>query len=252
MNALAVKALIKLSITESKLFLREPVGAFFAIAFPAILVLVLGSAMPGFTQPSDDMGGRRPIDLYLAITLALAIATITMVTLLGTLTAYRERGVLRRLSTTPVSPGALLAAQLVVNLAALVAGSALAYGCAKVAFHVAMPGNVAGLVIAYLLGSAAMCGVALFIAAIAPTARASSGIGSLVYFPMMFAAGVWTPGPTMPEVVRRVADFTPLGAASQAMQDAWAGGWPRPLHLAVMAVIAAGLGVAAAKSFRWE
>ncbi len=246
------RALGKLIITESKLYLREPIGAFFGIAFPAILALVLGSAIPGFTEPSDDIGGRRPIDFYLPIVFALAIATISMVTLLGVLSAYREKGVLRRLSTTPVSPVQLLAAQLVVNVGALLLGSALAYVGAVVAFDVAPPGNIAGLVLAFILGSAAMCTVALLIAALAPTARASSGLGSLVYFPMMFAAGVWTPGPLMPDAVRRVADYTPLGAASQAMQDAWAGGSVRLLHVIVMVAITGLFGAIAAKSFRWE
>jgi len=247
-----VNALRKLTVTESKLFLREPIGAFFGVAFPAVLVLVLGSAIPGFTAPRDDIGGRRPIDIYLPIVLALAIATITMVTLLGVLAAYRERGVLRRLSTTPVSPTALLAAQLIVNVGALLTGSALAYVGAVVAFDVAAPQNVGGLVVAFVLGSAAMCAVALLIAAVAPTARASSGLGTLVYFPMMFAAGVWTPGPMMPSVARRVADYTPLGAVSQAMQDAWAGFWPRPLHLVVMAGLTVVFGAMAARWFRWE
>ncbi len=246
------RALGKLIITESKLYLREPIGAFFGIAFPAILLLVLGSAIPSFTEPSDDIGGQRPIDLYLPIVLAMAIATISMVTLLGVLSAYREKGVLRRLSTTPVSPVQLLAAQLVVNVGALLVGSALAYVGAVVAFDVVPPANIAGLVLAFILGSAAMCTVALLIAALAPTARASSGLGTLVYFPMMFAAGVWTPGPLMPDAVKRVADYTPLGAASQAMQDAWAGSSVRLLHVVVMVVITAAFGAIAARSFRWE
>jgi ABC-2 type transport system permease protein len=246
------RALGKLIITESKLYLREPIGAFFGIAFPAILALVLGSAIPGFTDPSDDIGGRRPIDFYLPIVFALAIATISMVTLLNVLAAYREKGVLRRLSTTPVSPVQLLAAQLIVNVGALLLGSALAYVCAVVAFDVVPPANIAGLVLAFILGSAAMCTVALLIAALAPTARASSGLGTLVYFPMMFAAGVWTPGPLMPDAVRRVADYTPLGAASHAMQDAWAGSSVRLLHVIVMVVITVVFGAIAARSFRWE
>lgn len=243
--------LAKLIRVESKLFLREPVSAFFAIVFPALLVVVLGVAIPGFREPSEDIGGRRPVDLYLPIVLALAIATVTMVSLLSVLAAYRERGVLRRLSTTPVSPATMLAAQLIVNLAALVIGSALAYVAGYVMFRVVAPSNVVALLVAFLLGAAAMCAVALFIASVAPSARASSGLGSLVYFPMMFFAGVWTPGPLMPPLARAIGDYTPLGAASQAMQDAWAGDWPSPLHLAVMAALAVGFGVAAIRLFRW-
>ena len=184
--------------------------------------------------------------------LALAIATVTMVTLLGVLAAYREKGVLRRLSTTPVSPATLLVAQLVVNMGALLIGAGLASRRRVRRVRVAAPENVVGLLLAFVLGAVAMCAVALLIAAVAPSARASAGIGTLVYFPMMFFAGVWTPGPVMPEAARRITDFTPLGAASQAMQDAWAGGWPRPLHLAVMAAIAAGFAAAATRLFRWS
>jgi ABC-2 type transport system permease protein len=36
------------------------------------------------------------------------------------------------------------------------------------------------------------------------------------------------------------------------MQDAWTGTGPRPLHLAVMAVIAIAAGTVAARAFRWE
>lgn len=41
-------------------------------------------------------------------------------------------------------------------------------------------------------------------------------------------------------------------AASMAMQDAWMGDWPSPLHLAVLAGSALGLGVLSARLFRWE
>jgi ABC-2 type transport system permease protein len=242
----------KLVTVEAKLFVREPVGAFFALAFPTVLMLVLGNAIPAFTTPIPELGGARPIDIYMPVTVAMAIATVTMITLMATLTAYREKGVLRRLSTTPVTPVALLSAQLVVNLAALVIGVALAYAGASIAFGISAPRNVAALLIAFVLGAVVMCSVALLIAALAPSARASSGIGTLVYFPLLFAAGVWTPGPMMPHSVQRVADLTPLGAASQALQAAWAGSWPRPLHLAVMAGFAAALGTLAAKLFRWS
>ncbi|MBF9130617.1 ABC transporter permease [Plantactinospora sp. S1510] len=249
---IAIRSTAKLVVTEAKLFVREPLGAFFAIVFPAALILVLGGAMPGFTEPSADVGGRLPIEVYLPITLALAIGTVALVNLLNALAADREKGVLRRLSTTPVSPVRLLGAQLVVNVSALVVGCGLALLAAWGAFRITAHPNVPGLLIAFVLGAASMVALALLVAAFTPTGRAATGLGSLVYYPMLFAAGVWTPGPLMPDAVRRVADFTPLGAASQALQDAWAGDWPRPLHLAVMVGFTVVLGGLATKLFRWS
>jgi ABC-2 type transport system permease protein len=237
---------------EAKLYLREPMGAFFGIAFPAVLIAVLGLAMPGFRTPSRDLGGQRPIDIYLPITMMMAIATVTMVTLLGVLAGYRERGILRRLSTTPVSPAVLLAAQVAVNVGALLTACGLAWLVAAATFGGAPPGNPAGAVLAFVLGAGAMCAVALLVAAVTPSARASAGIGALIYYPMMFFAGVWTPGPAMPEVVRSVAGYTPLGAASQALLRAWDGSWPTLSQLAVMVAYTLALGWVAARRLRWE
>jgi ABC-2 type transport system permease protein len=247
-----MKALRALIASESKLFLREGAILFFAVPFPAVLVLVLGSALPGFTDPNPDLGGARGIDIYLPIVFALAIATVTMTSLLTLLTGYREKGILLRLRTTPISPAMLLIAQFLISTVALVLGCLLAWGAAKLAFDVQPPHGFAWLLVAFLLGAAAMGSIALLVAALVPSTRASVAWGSLIYYPMMFAAGVWTPGPLMPESVRRVADFTPLGAASEAMQAAWAGGTPRMLHLAVMAGYVAVLGFAAVRLFRWR
>ncbi|HEX6235324.1 MAG TPA: hypothetical protein VFZ63_19500 [Jiangellaceae bacterium] len=69
---------------------------------------------------------------------------------------------------------------------------------------------------------------------------------------MLFFAGVWTPGAAMPDAARAIADFTPIGAASAAMADAWSGAWPTPLQVAVLASWAVVASVAAARLFRWE
>lgn len=153
--------------------------------------------------------------------------------------------------TTPVSPAALLVAQVAVNVGALLLACGLAWLVAATVFDVPPPGNAVGLVLAFTLGAGAMCAVALLVAAVTPSARASSGVGQLIYFPMFFA-GVWTPGPQMPDMVRKIADFTPWGAASLAVQDAWAGSWPTLLHLAVMVAFTVVLGGFAARHFRWE
>jgi ABC-2 type transport system permease protein len=238
--------------TEARMFLREPVGAGFILAFPAVMLLVLGAAIPAFATPTPEFGGRRGIDVYTPITLAIALAIGAMVPLLSALSSARHRGVLRRLATTPAPPGALIAAQVLVNVSALLIGAVLAVLAVSLVFGVQPPGNPAGLVIGFLLGGVSMCALASLIASLTPSTAAATGFGNLVFFPMLFAAGTWTPGEAMPEVVRRIADYTPLGAASQAMQDSWDGAWPSALHLVVMAATAVVLVAAAVRWFRWE
>jgi ABC-2 type transport system permease protein len=247
------RAVTKITLVETRIMLRDVAAVFFALAFPAVLLIALGAGMPGFQDTADELGGLRPVDVYGPVVIGLAVATLAFTVLPAYLALYRETGVLRRLAVTPASPAMLLGAQLIANLAFLAAGSVLALLAAVVLFDVALPRNPAGLALAFVLSTVATFTLGLVIAAVAKNGRVASGIGMVVYFPMLFFAGVWTPGDTMPDGARAVADFTPLGAATEAMADSWVhGDWPSALHLLVLVGWSLVGGVAAAKLFRWE
>lgn len=244
-------ALRKLTVVELKLFLRDPAAVFFALAFPPLLLVILGS-VPAFREPDKDLSGLRVIDLYVPIVVGLVLAMLALSVLPTYLATYRERGVLRRLATTPVQPARLLEAQMAMNLTVAVVVVALVIGIGAAVFGTDLPRNPLGFVGAFLLVTASMFALGLVVAAVAPSARAATGIGLVLFYPMNFFAGLWVPRDAMPEVLRRIGDFTPLGAGVQSLQDSLAGAWPRPLNLAVMAAVAAVASLAAARWFRWE
>jgi ABC-2 type transport system permease protein len=246
-----MQRLAKLTVTEAKLFLRDPTAWFFALAFPPLLLAILG-AVPAFREPDPELGGLRVIDLYVPILVGFVLAMLAISVLPSYLATYREKGILRRLSTTPVPPANLLAAQLAMGLALAVGAATLVIGIGAVAFGTDLPGQFAGFLVAFVLAAAALYGIGLLIAAVAPSGKAATGIGTLLWFPVMFFAGLWVPREALPEGLNRIGDFTPLGAGVQAMRDAWNGAWPDPLHLAVMAAFAIGASLAAARLFRWE
>ena len=247
-----MSALSKMTTVEAKLFGREPIAMFWGLVFPAALLLVLGLFFPGADTPSADLGGFRLVDLYAPIVLALALATLAFATLPAILATYRERGVLRRLQTTPVNPWRLVTAQLIVQVSVALIAGGLAIAIAAMVFDIPLPESPLTFLGVYLLAAASMLAIGLLIGAVAPTVSSGQGIGMAVYFPMLFFAGVYFPRQAFPEGLKTISDLTPAGAAVQALSDTWAGTAPSASNLVVMAAYAIGAGVLAALVFRWE
>lgn len=169
-----------------------------------------------------------------------------------TLAGYRERGVLRRLQTTPAGPGRVLAAHLIINLGLAAVSATEILVVARLAYGVFLPRELAGFVLATLFSLSALLALGLVVAAVAPSGRAAQVIGSLLFYPMLFFSGLWWPIPLMPPVLPHISEATPLGAAWQAMSNAVAGHWPHPLPLLTLAAYAVVLSLGAARLFRWE
>lgn len=239
---------------ETRLFVRDVPSAVFALLIPALVLLGSGLAIPGMRQTltTGPVDGLTMIQLYTPAVLTMALATPALSTLPVMVANYREHGVLRRLSTTPVRPGAVLGAQVVINLSAFAVAAALAVLLAAVVFATPTPRQAIAATVTLVLGALAMFGLGMLIAARARTGNAAAGVGMLLYFPLLFLAGMWTPGPLMPDLARQIATYTPLGATSQALTMAWFGTGLPLLQLTVLIAWTALLFPLAAKTFRWS
>ena len=102
-----------------------------------------------------------------------------------------------------------------------------------------------------VLVAAALLAVGLAVAAVSPTGKVAGAVGNILFFPLMFFAGLWIPLPVMPELLRRIGELTPLGAGVEALQEAAAGQWPGAGHLAVLVAYIVVLSAGAVRVFRW-
>jgi ABC-2 type transport system permease protein len=240
---------LKVVQVEAKLFVREGATVVFAVLFPTVLLLVLG-AIPALRTPAEVFGGQRFVDGYVGTLVVITLAFLGLQRVPTTVATYRERGVLRRLGTTPLHPGKLLAAQLLVNLAAALVSVGLVVAAGRLVFGIALPHHPAGFLLAVLLGAASLFALGLVIAALAPTAKSAAGWSTLAFMLIMFFGGAYLPRFLLPDVLNTVGQYLPPGVA--ALQDSWTGTAPSPAHLAIMALIALCAGTVAAKTFRWE
>ncbi|MCX4390376.1 ABC transporter permease [Micromonospora peucetia] len=246
-----MSALSRLTATETRLFFREPMLVFFTLGFPPLLLAILG-AIPTFREPEATLGGLRVIDLYTPIIVAMGVAMFALNSLSQLFATYREKGVLRRMRTTPVKPKVMLGAQLLMSTIMSVVTMLVVLAVGRLAFDVSLPRQLPAYLTGYLLTALAMFAIGLLVASLAPTGKSAGAIGTLLFFPVVFFAGLWVPRDNMTGALRTISDFTPLGAGVQSLQDAMAGHWPQLLHVAVMlgwTIVAGGL---AARYFRWE
>ncbi|MEU8225192.1 ABC transporter permease [Kribbella sp. NPDC048915] len=235
---------------EARLFLREGGSLFWTLGFPPLLLVILGS-VHSFRKYDPGLG-MRLIDVYVPTIVLVALITAGLQAMPPVITGYRERGILRRMSLTPVRPSALLTAQMGLNGAGGVLSAAACLIIGRLAFDVRLPQQAIGYTLAFLLTVTASLALGALIAAVAPTARLATGIGMVAFFPSLFSAGLWAPVQSMPHTLREIVLLMPFGAASQALGQAAAGQWPAWSHLAVLAAWAVAVSAAAAHWFRWE
>lgn len=173
---------------------------------------------------------------------------------------YRERGILRRLSTTPVHPRNVLVAQMIVAFASVLVSAALMILAAWAVLGIAPPERPLEFLLAFVVGYAAVLAVSMVPVALVRTSGAATQIGTLLFVGLMFFGGAFLPRVLMPDLLREVWEFIPPGL--QALTAAWsveageitatAGGQPFWLQIAMMAGIAVVASAIAAKLFRWE
>lgn len=247
-----MSAMGTLTKTQSKVFLRDPLAVFFGFVFPALLLVVIGSVFPGATERSPELGGRSLVEIYAPVSIVLGLATVAISLLPAVLGADRERGVLRRLSTTPVHPRALVTAHLTVQLVVVTIASVAAIAVGLLVFGISFPDSAGWFLVSFVLGAVSLLAVGLLIGAVVPTASSGQGLSMMLYFPLLFFAGVYIPLEVMPEGVRTVSNYTPSGAAVQALSDSWAGGAPDTTSLLVMGAYVVVAGGLAVWLFRWD
>ncbi len=167
--------------------------------------------------PDPGLGGLRFIDVFVPSLVVITLGTLGIQTLPIRLATYRERGVLRRLSTTPAHPLRLLVAQLVdVPRRPPSSRSLLLIVVARVAFDVPLPRDPSGTsrrsardVVA--VRRRACC----WRPSRRPLAwRRPSAIP--LFFAVMFLGGVYVPRAALPDVLVRIGEFTPPGVQGLA------------------------------------
>jgi ABC-2 type transport system permease protein len=234
---------------QGKLALREPYGAL-GIALPVILLIVfgvIGQHVPGNVGDT----GLTIIDLWIPTLLVISFISIS-ISLPNTLVRDREIGWLRRVSTTPLHPSMLLAAQLILDLILAAAAALIVILGGALVFGASLHVQILPFGVSLLLSIAEIFALGLVLVALTPTQAAASAVAGVVFFVLMFLSGLWVQPAQVGDPLQTIMYYSPSGAAARALLDSVFNGGPSYAALLTMTVYTVIFGFIAIRYFRWE
>jgi ABC-2 type transport system permease protein len=235
---------------QAKLAVREPYGLLAGIGLPAILLAVfgfIGRAVPGNVGDS----GLTIIDLWTPTILVIAFLFIA-ISLPTTVVRDREIGWLRRVSTTPLHPAMLLAAQLIIDLTLAVAAVLIIILGGTLVFGASLHVQLLPFVLSLLLALAEIFALGLMLVALLPSQTVAQAVNGVVVFALMFLSGLWVQPAQVGAPLATIMYYSPSGAAVRALLDAVFKGSLSYAALLTMVVYTALFGFIATRYFRWE
>ncbi len=242
-----------LTLTQFKLYLREPMAFFFTLIFPAMLLLLFGAMFGNQPDPffNPDYGY---VDYETPALIALILVTIGVMNIPIKISSEREHKVLRRYRATPLRPIVYLLADIAMNFLVALAGTGLLLVAGVLAFRLRLASDWPQVALAFSLTMLSFAALGYLIAALAPTARVAQVAGTVLFFPMMFLSGAAMPVEIMPEWLQKVSNALPMTHAVRLLQGLWFGeGWGGYLdEAAYLSGVLLVCTLIAARAFRWE
>ncbi len=236
---------------EGKLALRTPAGLGTGIGLPIILLIVfglIGNAVGGTVGNT----GLTIIDLWVPTIMVIGFTGIAVSALPPTLARYREIGWLRRVSTTPVSPSRILAAQIIINLILALATILIVIFGSEFIFGAPFTVGIPYFVLSIILSIAAIFSLGLVIAALAPSQAVASALSGGLFFLMLFLSGLWIQPSQVGGLLATIMYYSPVGAAARALLYSVFNQAPPYSTIVTLVVYTAIFAFVAIRYFRWE
>jgi len=254
-----LRGLWQLTWLETKIFLREPLGAIGTIVVPVLAFILLGRVTGGGRDgvvrgavPTEFAGilspGGIPTLVSVLITLSAVLSLVTIIAI------YREGGILKRLRATPLRPWTILSAHVLVKLLLTALTMLVMVLAGRRYFAIGPEVPIVSFTLALLLATLSTLSIGFIIASIVPTARFAQPVGAFIFYPMIGLSGLFVPIASLPPALRAVARALPLSYSASLLQGIWRGE-PWSAHVgdvAALGVVFVVCVAISARVFRWE
>lgn len=159
------------------------------------------------------------IDFLVPGIVAMMIMSNNLNGVAGQIASWRERGILRRLQSTPLQPRSFIAAQITARLLLNGAQAIIVLLIGSLIFGTQVNGSWILLLMFVILGTLTFMSIGFIIAALAKTPESAGPIAGFVSFPLLFLGGVFFPIKNMPDWLQPVVKLLPISHLSSALRQ---------------------------------
>jgi len=195
------------------------------------------------------------IDFLVPGIVAMMIMSNNLNGVAGQIASWRERGILRRMQSTPLHASTFIAAQITARLVLNAAQAIIVLLVGSLVFGTQVNGSWLLLLFFVVVGTLCFMSIGFIIASLARTPESAGPIAGLISFPMMFLGNVFFPIKNMPEFLQPFVKSLPITHLSNVLRQVMNVGaglgdlWVDSLLLFAWMI---GAFVVSSLTFRWE
>jgi ABC-2 type transport system permease protein len=210
-----------MTVATARMIARDRQTLVGILAFPVVFLLafsvfdmeILGRSFTG----EAGTGGLAYFDFVLPGILAMNVMQFAVLWTAGSVTRYREMGVLKRLAATPMRPLSFIVGQVIGrSMFAMMLGAVILTGGRLLGAEVHGIGLMLALV---LVGNLLFVSAGFAVAGRATSVDSATTMASLVTMPMAFLSGAFFPVASMSAGMQSFVDWLPMTPLLRAMRS---------------------------------
>jgi ABC-2 type transport system permease protein len=254
--------MIRMTLHQSRYdlraFVRNRQSQFFTLALPILFLVIFASVFGRRGNTTQVSGGRISTSVYYVPgIMALGVIAACFANLVASVTAQRERGVLKRRRATPVPAAAIIAGRVLVAIVLAVVMAAVLLGIGWAAYGAHVPGRTAlALAVTVLIGAASFCCIGYALTSLIHNEDTAQPVTQALLLPLYFISGVFVAVSILPHWLADVGEIFPVRHLANALLIAYnphtSGLGFAGLDLLIVAAWGAAGLLVALRTFSWQ
>lgn len=236
--------------------LRSPVGMFFTIGLPLIM-LVLFNALFGDGTVDTPGGSWSVQQFYTGGLAAFTAVSATYTNLVNVVPIRRDEGILKRWRSTPIAPSVYLAGWILSALSIALLGVVIQLTLGVVAYDLTIEfAKVPAMIVTFVIGVSAFAALGLAVAGLVPNADSAPAVANATILPLAFVSDIFIVVDEPPRWLDVVGNIFPLKPFVNSFQntlnpfvEAPGFTWDKLAFVALWGVAGA---LIATRTFSWE